>query len=199
MILAFRGRAGPLYDSSMSEMKKLPENIVLIGFMGCGKSTIGRELQQRLGYPLVDMDQVIEQRAGKPITAIFADDGEAAFREMETAVLSELVGCATPRRIISTGGGVVGREENRALLKGLGYVVWLDAPVPVILERTAKSRIRPLLHADDPAAEIRRLMAQREPLYRETAHLKLDTSGLDTGELTVGILECARYFFGQRM
>ena len=67
-----------------------PENIVLIGFMGCGKSTVGRELQQRLGYPLVDMDQVIEQRAGKPITAIFADDGEPAFRDMETALLREL-------------------------------------------------------------------------------------------------------------
>ena len=78
-----------------------PENIVLIGFMGCGKSTVGRELHQRLGYPLVDMDQVIEQRAGKSITNIFADDGEAVFRDMETALLKELNDPAAPRRIIS--------------------------------------------------------------------------------------------------
>src|ERR1035437_6769773 len=123
-----------------------PENIVLIGFMGSGKSTVGRELHHRLGYPLVDMDQVIEQRAGKPITAIFADEGEQAFRDMETDLLVELDDPAAPRRIISTGGGVVGREQNRALLQRLGYVVWLHAPISVILEGTRHNRSPPLLH-----------------------------------------------------
>ena len=80
----------------------------------------------------------------------------------------------------------------------LGYVVWLDAPLAVILERTGKSRHRPLLHTDDPAAKIRELMERRGPLYQETAHLKLDTAGLDSGEIATGILECARYFFTQR-
>jgi shikimate kinase len=183
----------------MNETGNLPENIVLIGFMGSGKSTVGRELHQRLRYPLVDMDQVIEQRMGKPITAIFAEEGEEAFREMETAVLKELAEPGAPRRIISTGGGVVGRAENRLLLRELGYVVWLDAPLAVILERTGKSRIRPLLHTEDPAERIRDLMEQRLPLYQETAHLKLDTAGLDSGELATGILECARYFFTQRV
>ncbi len=182
----------------MSIAENLPKNIVLIGFMGSGKSTVGRELQLRLGYPLVDMDQVIEQRAGKPITAIFEDEGEAAFRAMETALLRELADPAAPRRIISTGGGVVGSEENRTLLGSMGYVVWLDAPLKAIMERTSKSRQRPLLHTEDPAAKIRELMAVREPLYQETAHLKLDTAGLDSGELATGILECARYFFSQR-
>jgi shikimate kinase len=182
----------------MNEAKNLPENIVLIGFMGSGKSTVGRELQVRLGYPLVDMDQVIEQRAGKPITAIFADEGEPAFRKMETALLEELADPAAPRRIISTGGGVVGTAENRALLRSMGYVVWLDAPFQAIMERTAKSRQRPLLHTEDPAAKISELMTAREPLYQESAHLKLDTAGLDSGELATGILECARYFFSQR-
>lgn len=183
----------------MNETGNLPENIVLIGFMGSGKSTVGRELHLKLGYPLVDMDQVIEQRMGKPITAIFAEEGEEVFREMETTVLRELADPAAPRRIISTGGGVVGRAENRLLLRNLGYVVWLDAPVSVILERTGKNRMRPLLHTEDPAARIRALMAEREPLYQETAHLKLDTAGLDSGELATGILECARYFFTQRV
>lgn len=166
--------------------------------MGCGKSTVGRALQQRLGYPLVDMDQVIEQRAGKPITEIFAEDGEPSFRDMETALLRELRDAPAGRRIISTGGGVVGREENRALLKDLGYVVWLHAPPSVILERTSKNRARPLLHTADPAARIASLMEERRPLYQESAHLKLDTADLCCDELATGILECARYFFTTR-
>jgi len=182
----------------MSDTKSLPENIVLIGIMGCGKSTVGRELHQRLGYPLIDMDHEIECMAGKPITGIFADDGEESFREMETAVLRGLAVPDSQRRIISTGGGVVGREENRRLLRELGYVVWLDAPLPVILERTGNSRHRPLLHTGDPAAKMRGLLEQRGPLYQETAHLRLDTAGLDSGEIAAGILECARYFFTHR-
>ena len=182
----------------MNESITPPKNIVLIGFMGCGKSTVGRELQQRLGYPLVDMDQTIEERAGKPITAIFADDGETAFRNMETELLRELNDPEAPRRIISTGGGVVGREENRDLLRDLGYVVWLHASSAVILERTSKNRSRPLLQTDDPAAMIEALMDKRRPLYQETAHLKLDTAGLQSDEVATGILECARYFFTTR-
>jgi len=182
----------------MNPPATLPENIVLIGFMGCGKSTVGRELHHRLGYPLVDMDQVIEQRAGKAITEIFAHDGESVFRDMETALLKELSNPAAPRRIISTGGGIVTSVENRALLKNLGYVVWLHAPASVILKRTRKINNRPLLDTADPSARIRALMEERTPLYQETAHLKLDTSGLCCAELASGILECSRYFFNNR-
>jgi shikimate kinase len=179
----------------MNESQTPPKNIVLIGFMGSGKSTVGRELHQRLGYPLVDMDQAIEQRAGKPITAIFAEDGEEAFRDQETLLLEELAASDSARRIISTGGGVIGRERNRVLLRRLGYVVWLHAPMAVILDRTGKNRDRPLLQTDDPAARAEALMAVRKPLYAGTAHLKVDTTGLDGGELATGILESARYFF----
>lgn len=179
----------------MNETQTPPKNIVLIGFMGSGKSTVGRELHQRLGYPLVDMDHVIEQRAGKLITAIFADSGEAAFRDMETRLLEELADPASQRKIISTGGGVIGRVENRRLLRELGYVVWLHAQAAVVAERTGKNRDRPLLHTDDPAARIVELLAIRDPLYAETAHLKVDIAGLDCGELATGILESARYFF----
>ena len=183
----------------MNETQATPKNIVLVGFMGSGKTTVGRELHQRLGYPLVDMDQVIEERAGKSIPAIFEEHGEAGFREMETSLLKEITNHAgSERRIISTGGGIVGSEENRTLLKQLGYVVWLSAPIKVILERTGKNRNRPLLHTEDPAAKIQMLMDQRNPLYEQVAHLKLDTSGLDFSELATGILECARYFFTTR-
>ncbi len=179
----------------MNESQTPPKNIVLIGFMGSGKSTVGRELQHRLGYPLVDMDQVIEQRAGKSIAAIFAAEGEAAFRDRESALLQELNDPSAVRRIISTGGGVIGRDLNRAMLRHLGYVVWLHAPLAVIVERTGRNRDRPLLHTEDPVARIEALLALRKPLYAETAHLQVDTSGLDCGELATGILESARYFF----
>jgi len=89
----------------------------------------------------------------------------------------------------------VGREENRALLRHLGYVVWLHAPIAVILDGTARNRERPLLHTDDPAARIAELLEVRMPLYQEASHLKVETAGLDCGELATGILESARYFF----
>ena len=88
--------------------------------------------------------------------------------------------------------------DYRDLLKQLGYVVWLHAPAEVILERTGKNRARPLLHTGNPEDRVRTLMAEREPFYQESSHLKLDTSGLDCGELATGILECARYFFTHR-
>lgn len=179
----------------MADGINVPKNIVLIGFMGCGKSTVGRELQQRLGYPLIDMDSLIEQRAGKPITALFAELGEPAFRDMETQLLEELCDPEAPRRILSTGGGVVVRPQNRELLRQLGYVVWLQAPVGTILDRTSRNRDRPLLHTEDPRARIEALLQERMPWYRESAHLALDTRGLDSGEICTGILESARYFF----
>lgn len=180
----------------MNLQEPLPKNLILIGFMGSGKSTVGRELHSRLGYELVDMDTVIEQREGRPISQIFEENGEDYFRELESALLRELHGCqAGVRRIISTGGGVVGREENRQLLRNMGCVIWLHAPVSVIHERTSRSKDRPLLQSEDPIPKIETLMEKRKPWYEETAHLKVDTNGLDGEELAVGILESARYFF----
>ncbi|KAB2641751.1 MAG: shikimate kinase [Verrucomicrobia bacterium] len=173
----------------------LPNNIVLIGFMGCGKSTISRELRRLLGYPLVDMDAIIEQRAGKPISRIFEEDGEGVFRDMESGLLGELAGEQQPAQIIATGGGVVIRPENRAALPHLGYVVWLCAPPEVIVNRTRNSHERPLLHAEDPLTRISDLLSQREPWYRQCAHLSVDTAGLSSREIATGILESARYFF----
>lgn len=179
----------------MNESSTPPKSLVLIGFMGSGKSTVGRALQARLGYPLVDMDQRIEESAGKAINRIFAEDGEECFRDMETRLLRELNQAEAPRRIISTGGGVIGREENRKLLREIGYVVWLKAPATTILDRTSKNNKRPLLDAENPMERIRELMAKREPLYQETAHLQIDTADLDSDEVAAGILECARYYF----
>jgi shikimate kinase len=179
----------------MNASQPLPKNLVLIGFMASGKSAVGRELHQRLGYPLVDMDQVIEQRVGKSINAIFEEDGEDVFRRLESEVLNELKDPRAPRKIISTGGGVIGSAANRSLLRQIGFVIWLHTSEAVILERASKNRDRPLLQAPDPAAVIKELMAVRRPLYAEVAHLEINTAGLDCSEIATGILDSARYFF----
>lgn len=182
----------------MNPADGIPRNIVLIGLMGCGKSTIGRKLQTLLGYPLVDTDQLIEEKAGTSIAEIFARRGEPYFRELESAVLQELSAPGTPRRIIATGGGIIGRKANRKLLSQLGYVVWLQAPVEVILQRTARNRDRPLLQTENPREKIERLLAERSPLYHEIADLELETAGLETEEIACGILESARYHFAAK-
>lgn len=179
----------------MKQEEATPKNIVLIGFMGCGKSTVGRELHQRLGYRLMDIDQIIEETMGKKITEIFREEGESAFRDFETMQIHEISKQTDTRHIISTGGGIVIRPENRALLRRLGYVVWLSAPEDVIYDRTSRNRDRPLLHDPDAREKISALLAEREPWYRETAHLRLDTAGLESHEIATGILESARYFF----
>lgn len=179
----------------MSQTEVIPKNIVLIGFMGSGKSTVGRELHHLLGYSLTDTDRMIEESMGKKITEIFKEEGEAAFRDFETLQLLEISKQTDKRHIISTGGGIIIRPENRALLRKLGYVVWLHAPEDVIYERTSRNQDRPLLNHMDAHERISKLLAERDPWYRETAHLKIDTAGLDTKEIATGILESARYFF----
>jgi len=173
----------------------LPKNIVLIGFMGCGKTTIGRKLQQMLGYPMVDIDHLIEEKAKMPISAIFSAFGESQFRELETAVLHELSAQDSQRRIISTGGGIVARRQNRKLLHQMGFVVWLQAPVSAILDRTSRNKDRPLLQTANPREKIQALLDLRTPWYEDTAHLAVDTYGLNVEEVATGILESARYHF----
>lgn len=180
---------------AMKPSNLTPKNIVLIGFMGCGKSTVGRSLHQRLGYELTDMDHQIEQAMGKKISEIFKEEGEKAFRDFETLQLVEIAKDTDRRHIVSTGGGVIVRKDNRALLRQLGYVVWLDAPFETILERTSRNQDRPLLNQGNAAAKVASLLTEREPWYRDTAHLKVDTAGLDSDEIATGILESARYYF----
>lgn len=179
----------------MKQEEATPRNIVLIGFMGCGKSTVGRELHQRLGYRLMDIDHIIEETMGKKITEIFREEGEHAFRDFETMQLREIAKETGTRHIISTGGGIVIRPENRALLRQLGYVVWLRAPGDVLHDRTSRNRDRPLLNTPDAREKISALLAQRNPWYRETAHLTIDTADLESHEVATGILESARYHF----
>jgi len=179
----------------MPEPVQPQHSIALIGFMGCGKSTVGRQLHHLLGYPLVDTDHLIEEQAGCRIAAIFGEHGEERFREIETGVLRQLAASPATRRIIATGGGIVVRPENRALLRQLGCVVWLRADIETILARTSRNRDRPLLDTDDPRSRIEALLAERMPLYSSTCHLEIESTGLSSNEIACGILESARYFF----
>jgi len=174
----------------------MPENILLIGFMGTGKSTIGRLLSQSLGYPLVDTDELIEERAGKSIPQIFEDDGEEAFRKIEAETLNSLA--EAQHHVISTGGGVVVNEHNRKLLPTLGYVVWLVAKPEEILDRTSRNANRPLLQTENPEETIRKLLNERTPFYQEASHLCIETDQLDFDEVVTGILESARYYFSKK-
>lgn len=174
---------------------KPAKNIILIGFMGSGKSSIGRELSQTLGYPVLDTDSLIVQRAGKPIRALFEEEGEEAFRDLESRVLSDLEEEQPTRCIIATGGGIILRPENRAILRRLGFVVWLVVSPAEIVRRTRRNKERPLLNNEDPEGTIARLLEERTALYRQTAHQPVETDGLTFPEITTGIIESARYFF----
>lgn len=149
--------------------------LALVGLSGAGKSTLARLLAERLGRPWADTDQLIVAQAGRPIPAIFAEEGEPAFRDRESATLAEAL--AAGPQVLATGGGIVLRPENRALLRDRAFVVWLDAPDAVLLARLrAHDEERPLL-ADDAAARLAALRAARGLLYAETAHLRVATEG----------------------
>lgn len=143
-------------------------NLVLIGMMGCGKSTCGRLLAQSLGRHFVDTDALIEQRQGRSISDIFAADGEAYFRGLETAAVRELA--QQTDLVIATGGGVILREENVAALRENGFVVWLNRPAEQIFDAVSMAG-RPL--AQDGRAAFLARFAQREARYRAAAHLEV--------------------------
>lgn len=172
--------------------------IILIGMMGSGKTTVGKELSRLTGMPLLDMDSIIEEQLGKSIPEIFRDSGEAHFRALETALLRYLEESPTSpagASIISTGGGVVLRPENRHILKRLGYVVWLDVTVEVIIERTSRSSNRPLLQTPDRFEVISRLCEQRAPLYEEAAHFRIETSSCDVLQVVEALHASAKQYF----
>jgi shikimate kinase len=175
----------------------LPQHIILIGFMGCGKSTVGKELQKKLNCPLIDTDEAIEQLAGKSISTIFEENGEEDFRDRETAFLRHCEGNLNQSSIISTGGGAILREENRQILQRLGYVVWLKIDANTVYLRTRKNTSRPILQQANPKKIITDLLELRTPLYRECANLIIDIAGLNRHEITTGIVESARYHFSQ--
>ncbi len=155
-------------------------NIVLVGFMGTGKTTVGRLLAEQTGMPLVDMDALIEERAGKTINEIFAAEGEPYFRQLEREMVQELAN--REGQIVSTGGGIVLNPDNIADFEKTGLVICLLANAETVLERIRHDASRPLL-AGDKATKITELLKTRKPLYEAIAH-KIDTNGRPSPEPT---------------
>lgn len=164
------------------------DNIILIGFMGCGKSTVGFKLSYRLRRAMEDTDKLIEKEEGRTISEIFETDGEAYFRKLETECLKKLVRTAN-HKIISVGGGLPVREENHALIKELGTVVYLRAKAETVYERVKHDTTRPLLKGDDPQGKIRELMAKRAAVYEKVSDIIIDVDDKDFDRILDEIAE----------
>ncbi|MFI5359509.1 MAG: shikimate kinase [Halanaerobiales bacterium] len=161
--------------------------IALIGFMGSGKSTVGRELARKMAYPFVDTDEEIERKAKKSIPEIFEEHGEKYFRRLEEEVLSEIIE-NNEEMVISTGGGIVLSEGNRRILREKTITILLQAGVEELYNRLKDETNRPLLAVENPQEEIKRLLEEREEYYN-TADIKVNTDGLQVAEIVELIVE----------
>ena len=148
-------------------------NLFLVGLMGAGKTTVGKLLAKHLGKLFIDSDHEIERRTGVKVHLIFELEGEAGFRARETAVIDELT--QQENIVLATGGGAILYAENREALHNRGTVIYLRANVEDLWRRTRHDKNRPLLQTENPRARLQQLLSQRDPLYRETAHVVIDT------------------------
>ncbi len=169
------------------------DNLVLIGPMGAGKSSLGRQLAHLTARRWVDTDKMVVQRVGLPIADIFSRHGEDEFRRLESEALDSLRDHR--RLVVATGGGIVTRPGNDEILRGLGCVIFLTATPDVLFERVSRNQSRPLLHTPDPARTLRDLLAVRQPLYEACAHFTVDTSDGTHEALARVALARAREFF----
>lgn len=157
--------------------------------MGAGKTAVGQALARELGWPFVDSDQEIVERTGVSISTIFEIEGEAGFRRRETQIIEELT--RRPAIVLATGGGAILAEANRRALHERGWVVYLRQPPEVLFQRTGRCRHqpRPMLLTGDPLGRLRELYAERDPLYRQTAHLVLEAPTQGIRGIALGMLE----------
>ncbi|HZU37911.1 MAG TPA: shikimate kinase [Gemmataceae bacterium] len=166
-----------------------PRNIFLVGYRATGKTTVAGRLAKLLGWAWCDADVILEQRAGRSIRQIFADEGEAGFRRRESEVLADL--CQRDRHVIATGGGIILAEANRARLRSAGLVVWLRADPATLWTRLSQDATTAQRRPDLTVGgreEIEALLRQREPLYREVAEVDLDTVGRTPDDLAAAIV-----------
>ncbi len=157
------------------------ERVLLVGMMGAGKTTVGRALGQRLGWPYLDSDEEVRRRTGCTVPELFAQRGEPAFRAEESIVLAEACATAHPV-VVSVAGGAVLAEGNRRLMAGAGLVVWLRASLATLTQRVGDGRTRPLL-GDEPGLALARLYPERAALYQALAELVVDVDGVPVGRI----------------
>ena len=164
------------------------ENVILIGFMGAGKTSVGQALAKASGRPLLDTDSLIEEEASMTISQIFAVQGEQAFRETESRVIARLLD-QTHGAVISTGGGLPLRQENRERLRQLGTVVFLRVKPETVLERLKGDTTRPLLQGGDVEEKVQDLLTYRDPLYEQAAHQVVDVDERTVEEIVRILIE----------
>jgi shikimate kinase len=167
-------------------------HLVLIGLMGAGKTTVGRECARRLDRSFVDTDDLVTATAHMTIEQIFAEAGEAGFRRIEREVVADVSASPEPL-VVACGGGAVLDPDNRRALRSSGVVVWLRAPAITLAARVGDGSTRPLLR-DDPTGALTRLERLREPAYEAAAHVSVDTDGVDVATVTARVLDA---FVGQ--
>ena len=162
-------------------------SLALVGFMGTGKTAVAKALARRLNKEFIELDSLIQEKAGKGIPAIFQQDGEPAFRRLETEVTEQVAG--RKNAVIAGGGGIVLNQINIEHLKKECVIVYLTASPEIILKRTAGAKNkRPLLEVADRAQRVRELLKQRQPLYERAADITIDTSGLNTNSVAEQII-----------
>lgn len=163
-------------------------HIILIGFMGAGKTTVGKALAEEKGLELLDTDSLIEAQAGMTISKMFETQGEEAFRAAETRMLEKLLDRQS-RAVISVGGGLPLREENRVLLKKLGTVVYLQVQPDTVLARLKGDTSRPLLQGGDAKERVNSLLEYRDPFYKMASHVVVNVDGKKAGEIAGEIIQ----------
>jgi shikimate kinase len=161
-------------------------NVYLVGMMGAGKTTIGKALAQKTGLEFVDTDRILVDRTGVPVATVFEFEGEHGFRRRESAVIAELAGRSGC--VVATGGGAILAEDNRRAMRASGTVVYLRARLESLWERTRHDTSRPLLATADPRTTLAALLAERDPLYREAAHIVVDTGSQSAASLVGRVL-----------
>jgi shikimate kinase len=162
-------------------------NIFLVGPMGVGKTTVGHQIAEILERTFIDSDHEIEERTGATIPLIFEYEGESGFRKREKAIIAELT--THQNIVLSTGGGVVLNADNRHYLHSRGYVIYLQASVDQLLERTAHCRHRPLLQTENPRERLETLLKERHPLYTEVADITVDTGHRTVRQVIKAVLK----------
>lgn len=165
-------------------------NIFLVGMMGAGKTTVGRALAHKMQMRFLDTDKALVERTGVPVATVFEIEGEEGFRRRESSVLAEIA--AGDDCIIATGGGAVLAEENRRVMRENGTVIYLRARVADLWERTRHDTTRPLLATPDPRAMLARLLEERDALYREAAHVVVETGAQSASALAMRVMAALR-------
>jgi shikimate kinase len=169
-------------------------NVFLVGMMGAGKTTVGRALAQKMQMRFADTDKVLVERTGVPVATVFEIEGEEGFRRRESAILAEMA--AENDCVIATGGGAVVSEESRRVMRENGTVIYLRARVDDLWERTRHDTSRPLLATPDPRATLARLLEERDALYREAAHLVVETGVQSAATLATRVMAILREHAG---